>query len=82
MQAHSSRGYRLLGVPAKVFEPLSSLSSTVDAAHTVCECEFYLADGIIEIDCLFDGIEFHVVITRARFEELCSEVIPIKIVCL
>uniref|UniRef100_A0A914QEZ2 Heat shock protein 70 n=1 Tax=Panagrolaimus davidi TaxID=227884 RepID=A0A914QEZ2_9BILA len=30
-------------------------------------------EAVIEIDSLFDGIDFHSKITRARFEELCSD---------
>merc|ERR1719277_317916 len=27
----------------------------------------------IEVDSLFDGIDFHITITRAKFEQLCNE---------
>lgn len=27
----------------------------------------------LEIDCLFEGVDFYISITRARFEELCSD---------
>ena len=29
---------------------------------------------MIEVDCLFEGIDFSLTLSRARFEELCGEI--------
>ena len=46
--------------------------------HRVCEqAKRTLSSSttaMIEVDCLFDGIDFSLTLTRARFEDLCGEV--------
>lgn len=49
-------------MPSVVSVPLASVLSVPSATHTT-----------IEIDSLFEGIDFYTIITRARFEELCQD---------
>jgi L1 cell adhesion molecule like protein len=46
--------------------------------HRVCEqAKRTLSSSttaMIEVDCLFDGIDFSLTLTRARFEDLCGEI--------
>ena len=36
------------------------------------------AQASIEIDSLFEGIDFYTSVTRARFEELCSDLFKVS----
>ena len=46
--------------------------------HRVCEqAKRTLSSSttaMIEVDCLFEGIDFSLTLSRARFEELCGEI--------
>jgi heat shock 70kDa protein 1/2/6/8 len=53
------------------------LSTNPRALRTACECAKHTlssaAQTSIEIDSLFEGIDFYTSRTRARFEELCQD---------
>src|ERR1700712_2354093 len=67
----------LSNVYANNFTDLSSNSRAVRRLRTACERAKRTlsssAQTSIEIDSLFEGIDFYTSITRARFEELCQD---------
>jgi L1 cell adhesion molecule like protein len=63
----------------KYRKDLSSSPRALRRLRTACECSkrtlFFAASTSIEIDALFEGIDFYTSLTRARFEELCKDLL-------